>query len=65
MVDLLLTLDFWGIMWEIVIDGETEMERSASIHALVRVNCEDEVEEIVWIRKGCLHSFAQGALELS
>lgn len=63
MVDLLLALDFRRVVGEILVDGEAELERATFVHALVRVDGEDEVEEIVRVRECRLHCLSKGALK--
>lgn len=59
MVDLLCALDFWRVVWEVLVDLEVESEASALVHALVRVDCELEVEDIVGVGEVRLHRRAE------
>jgi hypothetical protein len=47
MVDLLQALDLWRIMREVLVDGEAEVEGAGLVHALVRVDGQGEVENVV------------------
>ena len=58
MVDLLFAFHFGRIMWEVLIDGEGEMEGSAFVHALIRLDRKCEVEDVVWVGKGGFHCLA-------
>lgn len=62
MVDLLCALDFWRVVWEILVDLEVKFEAAALVHTLVGVNCEFEVENIVWVGEVRLHCRAEGQL---
>lgn len=48
-VDLLGTLDLRWVVWEVLVDGECEVEAPALVHALVWLNSEVEVKNVVWI----------------
>ena len=50
-------------MREVLINGEAEVERTAFVHALVRLDGECEVQDIVGIGEGCSHCFAEGPFE--
>ena len=39
MVNLLGAFDLWRVVWEILVDGEAEVEPSALVHSLVRLDC--------------------------
>ena len=62
MVDLLRTLDFRRIVREVLINGEAEVEAPALVHALVWVDGERKVEDVVWVREVCLHCCAEREL---
>ena len=51
-------------MGKILVDGEVEIERTAFIHALVRLDGQGKIENIVRIGEGGFHRFAKGAFEL-
>lgn len=60
MVDLLGTLDLGRVMGEILVDGETKIEHTTLIHALVRLDGQGEVEDVVRVREGHLHGISEG-----
>jgi hypothetical protein len=60
MVNLLRTLNLRRIMREILVHGETEMERATFIHALVGFDGKSEVQDVVGVRKGHFHSASEG-----
>ena len=39
MVNLLGAFDLWRVVREILVDGEAEVEPSALVHSLVRLDC--------------------------
>ena len=45
-------------MREVLVDGEVEVEGPAFVHALVGLDRECEVEDVVGVGEGCLHRFA-------
>ena len=59
MVDLLCALDFWRVVGEVLVDLEVESEASSLVHALVGVDREFEVEDIVGVREVRLHRCAE------
>ena len=60
MVNLLCALDFWRVVREVLVDLEVEPEASALVHALVGVDCELEVKDIVGVREVRLHCCTKG-----
>lgn len=62
MVDLLHALHLGRVMGEVLVDLEVEIEAAAFVHALVRVDSELEVEDIVGIGEMCFHGRAEGEL---
>lgn len=62
MVYLLHALDLRWVMREVLIDLKVEIEAAAFVHALVGIDGELEVEDIVRIREMCLHGRAEGEL---
>ena len=58
MVYLLRAFDFRWIVWEVLVDREVEMESSTLVHALVWLDGESEVEDIIWVRELGLHCAA-------
>lgn len=55
MVDLLCAFDFRGIVWEVLVDDEGEVEDATLVHAFVRLDGEGEIEDVVGIREGHFH----------
>lgn len=49
-------------MWEILIDGESEVESATLVHAFVGFYCENEVENVIGIWKGKPHCTAEREL---
>ena len=49
-------------MWEVLIDSEVEVEGAIFVHALIRVDHQREVENVVLVGKLKAHSTAQGKL---
>lgn len=49
-------------MWEILIDGESEVESATLVHAFVGFYCENEVEDVIGIWKGKPHCTAEREL---
>ena len=64
MIDLLCAFDLRRVMWEILVDGEVEVETAALVHSFVRFDSEGEVQDIIGVREGCFHSAAESAFEL-
>lgn len=62
MVDLLRALDLGRIMREVLVDREIEVEGAALVHALVGLDGEDEVEDVVRVGEGHFHRAAEGEL---
>lgn len=60
MIDLLRTLDLGRVMWEVLIDSEVEVEGAALVHALVGLDGENEVQDIVRIGEGHFHRATEG-----
>ena len=46
-------------MRKVLVDSECKVEASTLVHALVGLNREREVKDIVWIREVCLHRRAE------
>ena len=63
MVDLLRAFYFRWVMRKVLINGEVKLERTAFVHALIGLDGECEVQDIVGVGEGCPHCFAQGAFE--
>lgn len=59
MIDLLRAFDLGRIMWEILVDGKVEVERSSLVHAFVGLDGQREVQDIVRVGKRGLHRFAE------
>lgn len=59
MVDFLRAFDFRRVMWVVARDSECELEAATFVHALVGLDCECEVEDVVWIVEVCSHSLAE------
>lgn len=57
-VDLFAALHLGRLVREVGCDVEGEAELAALVHALVRLDVEDEVEDIVWVRELGLHCAA-------
>lgn len=55
MIDLGNTLDLWGLVRIVAVNGKAKLERSAFVHALIGGNSEEEVEEIICIWPIHLH----------
>lgn len=60
MINLLRTLDLGRVMREVLVDVETEMERAAFIHALVGLDREGEVQDVVGVGEGHFHRASEG-----
>lgn len=63
MIDLLCALNLRRVMWEILVNGEVEVEAAAFVHSLVRFDGEGEVQDIIGVGEGCFHSAAESAFE--
>lgn len=61
-VDLLRALDLGRVVREVLVDCEAENEAAAFVHALVRVDGQSEVEDVVGIGEVRLHCCAQREL---
>lgn len=59
-VDLLRALDFRWIVRKVLVDLEVEVEAAALVHALVRVDCELEVQNVVGVGEVRLHRGPEG-----
>ncbi|KAJ8107795.1 hypothetical protein OPT61_g8616 [Boeremia exigua] len=59
-VDFLRALDLGRVVREVLVDGEAEVEAPALVHALVWVDGEREVEDVVWVWEVRLHRRAEG-----
>ena len=62
MVDFLLAFDFGRIVREVLVDGKAEAEAAALVHALVRVDVQGEVEDVVGVGELGAHGVAEGEL---
>ncbi len=62
MVDLLRAFDFGRIVREVLVYDEVEAERAPFVHALVRFDCEVEVENVIGVWEFELHGAAQRKL---
>ena len=62
MVDFLLAFYFRRVVREVLVDGEGEAEGAVLVHALVRVDVQDEVEDVVWVGEFGAHGVAEGEL---
>lgn len=62
MVDLLRALDFRRVVRKVLIDLEIEIKATSFVHALVRIDSELEVEDIVGVREVGLHRCTEGQL---
>lgn len=49
MIYLLRAFDFWGVVREVLVDCEAELERAALVHAFVRFDCQGEIEYVVGV----------------
>jgi len=59
MVDLLRTLDLGWIVGEVLVHREAEVEHATFVHALVRLDGQGEVEDVVGVREGHFHCLAK------
>lgn len=55
MVDLLAALDLWRVVREVLVDGESEGERAGLVHALVGLDGQREVLDVVRVGEGHFH----------
>lgn len=62
MVDLLLALDLRGVVREVLVYREGEAEAAALVHALVRVDVQEEVEDVVGVGELGAHGVAEREL---
>lgn len=60
MINLLGTLDLWRVVGEILVHGETKVEHAALVHALVRLDGQGEVEDVVRVGEGHFHGISEG-----
>lgn len=60
MVDLLRTLHLRRVMRIVIGDLERELEAAALVHALIGINGEREVENVVWVLEVGAHCVAEG-----
>ena len=59
MVDLLRALDFGGVMWKVLVYGESEVKNASLVHPLVRFDSECEVEDVIRVREVRPHGGAK------
>jgi len=62
MVDLLRALDFRRVVGKVLVDGECEVEDPTFVHALIGLDGESEVEDVVRVREGGAHGGAKGEI---
>jgi hypothetical protein len=62
MVDLLRALDFGRVVWEVLVDCEAKYEASAFVHALVGVDGQGKIEDIVGVGEVRFHRRAEREL---
>ena len=55
-------LHLWRLVREVLVDVEAEVEAAALVHALVGLDGEAEVEDVVRIGEGGGHGVAEGEL---
>lgn len=60
MVDLLRALHFRRVVGEVLVYGEGEVEDAAFVHALVWLDRESEIKDVIGVRKGRAHGGAEG-----
>lgn len=60
MVDLLSAFNFGRIMGEVLVDGEAKVEDTTLIHALVRLDGQGEVKDVIGVRERHFHRAAEG-----
>lgn len=61
-VDLLSALNLGRVMREVLVDREVEMEDTTLVHALVRLDTQGEVQDIIGVGEGHFHRVAEGQL---
>ena len=61
-VDLLGAFHFGRVVREILVDDKGEVEGAAAVHALVGLDGEGEVEDVVGVGEGGAHGAAEGEL---
>lgn len=54
-VDLLLTAHLWRVVGEVLVDVEVEGEFAALVHALVGLDAQYKIEDIVRVREFGFH----------
>lgn len=64
MIYLLCAFDFRGIVGEVLVYSEIEVESPTLVHALVWLNSERKVEDVVRVGERSFHGAAERALEL-
>lgn len=47
-------------MWIIIVHGECEDKATTFVHALVRLDCESKVQDVVGVGEGGLHGTTEG-----
>lgn len=62
MIDLFATQNLRWFVGEALVDGEIEREAPGAIHALVRVNGQDKVEDVIGVGELGRHGLAEGEL---
>lgn len=62
MVDLLQAFYLRRVMWKVLVDGEIKIKGAPSVHALIRIDRQYEMENIIRIREVCAHGASQGKL---
>ena len=62
MVDLLQAFHFRGIVREVLVDGEREVEGAIFVHALVGLDGQGEIEDVVGVGEGHFHRISQSEL---
>ena len=60
MVDFLRALHFRWVVGEVLVNGESKVEDPAFVHALVRLDGQCEVEDVVRVGEVCAHGRAEG-----
>lgn len=62
MVDLLHAFDLWRVMREVLIDSEGEVKETTLVHALIGLDGQSEVENVIGVREGHFHGISEGEL---
>lgn len=62
MVYFLTAPDLRWLVWKVLVDVEIESKLAVAIHALVGLDRQDKVEDVVWIREVGSHGRAEGEL---